>query len=57
MLRLQEAQWSLRIRQLPLLRVNNLVDGLGRNHFTSTLGFTKGYWQVAPATTNAFITA
>lgn len=34
---------------LPLPRVDNLVECLGKTRFISTLGLTKGYWQMALA--------
>ena len=30
----------------PMPRIDDLIDGLGRSHYISTLDLTKGYWQV-----------
>lgn len=30
-------------------RIDDLIDGLGRSHYISTLDLTKGYWQVPVA--------
>ena len=33
----------------PMPRIDDLIDGLGRSHYISTLDLTKGYWQVPVA--------
>lgn len=49
----QDVQWlleiesSVRVQQLSLPQVDDLVELLGRAQFISTLDLTKGYCQVA----------